>query len=1327
MSRINVRTINGAKHNGHLDSHHQRVQNRAAAVLDAWDEYGETLNIDVIAHIHRIKVERIEKDLYGDPAEIKERFGTGFSIKLQNVLKKCIKEIDEGVNPALTAVAHNIPYKLIRDIQNNPDMKQIVTEFLCNINKLNENEEENNSSVEADTSSIDIYSTENFLTRTPLASIENRTNTIQSNLRNVDKTVVSRSSEKSDLHRKKTNNSSTSSIIRSTSIDGQSNAGDEASHCSASELDENEEPPSKRMKKPYHHTHSATLSELQLNWSLVGVRGVGLTNTDTSKKCRNICYINAIVQCLANTAPFVEWLLNSSSHGVCELTASNDFCSVCILRSIINDIHRNLQDQCASFSSLAQASAVLLARNISKLSSNFIPGRQEDSHEFLIVLLNHLMCCLSSVSSSSYTKYLYSPLHFIFGINIQSCIKCTRCSNITTQDNYESIWSIPIVSYSNLDEALRAFCSIQNFDDEDLFDCSKCRKKMAASQSFELINSSPVIFIHLKRFVYDNKTNTTKKLNTFISYPELLDLYPFFNKNASQINQENHSFNKFYYKLYAVVVHLGDSADNGHIFSYVCAPDNNWYKTDDESVTSINFDHVLTDCNSYILCYTKVTEETLLLSESEVNKTRSQSPCLIYSSTPVRLTGKPIENFDDCTPIRRNFTSNIYDVDDELIEQMSGTNSPISNEYLPGVHEKFSVHDSINKDNLLSFKNQLFPQNISQQVQIQTESRIEIIRNTNQNKKHLSTQIDASDEDISDEDDFHTVTASSYKFKIKSVDLEKLKAIRIKKNNKKCSRVFEQMGLSIQVNEKTSSERKIYLTKQTKSTSTSTGKSAKALGISSDSLLAEQKESNVDVEYLYIILPYLEKFNPYCGLCVRNCTFGKRYNNNDQLLRCALRCAGRPSCPFTCSVIINSGGDGVVIVSNTTIRHLRGVKICRPMRKAIRSLLKEKFSQGASVYRVYQEGMQKRTVEERKAFNYNRVGKSRDILRKIKSEGTVENLLAIEADEGIFKLHQQLQDEVNVDGKIKGAIQKISKYPCQVIVYSESSIRLFDSLLKYKNVILSWDATGSIIQEKQNSPRLLYYELSITLPGVVKEDSIVPVTFMISDRHTLIDIIHWIELFKYSYSQVFVGKTFPRPKVVLSDRAQVFLMASLQIWNNECMNDFLNRAYRIVTDDATDSDYEKTNIHACLVHVLKDARITINKFIPGQLRELAMWSIALLVNTSMWSDFRHSWKLICLVFLELHLGEDHVNQEHQDALLHKLTKIKSDTNTIDAIKLSDCVEDDNSEESSSTDVYNFDDVEDDDDRKSVAHVSKLTKEKILIDEEQQANATDSPS
>lgn len=62
--------------------------------------------------------------------------------------------------------------------------------------------------------------------------------------------------------------------------------------------------------------------------------------------------------------------------------------------------------------------------------------------------------------------------------------------------------------------------------------------------------------------------------------------------------------------------------------------------------------------------------------------------------------------------------------------------------------------------------------------------------------------------------------------------------------------------------------------------------------------------------------------------------------------------------------------------------------------------------------------------------------------------------------------------------------------------------------------------------------------------------------------------------------------TFPRPAVLLSDRAQIFLQAGLRVFNDESYQDFLARAYRIVTNQAVKNDFLKTNIHACLSHFM---------------------------------------------------------------------------------------------------------------------------------------------
>lgn len=279
------------------------------------------------------------------------------------------------------------------------------------------------------------------------------------------------------------------------------------------------------------------------------------------------------------------------------------------------------------------------------------------------------------------------------------------------------------------------------------------------------------------------------------------------------------------------------------------------------------------------------------------------------------------------------------------------------------------------------------------------------------------------------------------------------------------------------------------------------------------------KTSRVDVTYLYILLPYIKHFNMYCGLCVRNCTFGATNIIHSQLLRCELHCTAYSKCPFKCSVKISNDGKALIAAQNPNIRHPAGMKICRPTRAPIRDKIKQQFSKGASVYRMYQEKLQKRLPEQRRGNNYDGIGKSRDVLRKIKSEGALESLLSPDVDKSLKYLRIEFEKLYYPQGPLSGAIHQICIYPRKIIVYSESTIRLFDTLLQHKNVILSWDATGSIIKEK-NKHRLLYYELSITLPGVVNEDSIVPITFMISEAHALVDINNWLDMFRQGYAKV---------------------------------------------------------------------------------------------------------------------------------------------------------------------------------------------------------------
>ncbi|CAF3233970.1 unnamed protein product [Rotaria socialis] len=117
MNRFNIRTVNGSRHNGLLEHRYIKIQNRAAAALGALDEDGESL--ELIAHLHRLSIEQIKKDLYGEPSDIKNGFDIRSSNKLEETLKTCLKEINKRVNNALVAVVYHVPYTLLCSVENN--------------------------------------------------------------------------------------------------------------------------------------------------------------------------------------------------------------------------------------------------------------------------------------------------------------------------------------------------------------------------------------------------------------------------------------------------------------------------------------------------------------------------------------------------------------------------------------------------------------------------------------------------------------------------------------------------------------------------------------------------------------------------------------------------------------------------------------------------------------------------------------------------------------------------------------------------------------------------------------------------------------------------------------------------------------------------------------------------------------------------------------------------------------------------------------------------------------------------------------------------------
>ncbi|CAF4288653.1 unnamed protein product, partial [Rotaria magnacalcarata] len=673
------------------------------------------------------------------------------------------------------------------------------------------------------------------------------------------------------------------------------------------------------------------------------------------------------------------------------LTKNDEFCSCCVLHSFIGSIHRNIRNLSDPFAQLSQASAISMTRYITQLSSSFIPGHQEDPSEFLVVLFDHLIQCLSSTRSSD-TANLSSAIHIIFGIILESSIKCTQCLNENSKQSYESIWSISIISYLTLEQALDGFCSVEELTGDDKFYCSNCQAK---------------------RFIHDKDVKVIRKIKQFISYPEVLDISPFLTSEIIQLNHEQSTSNVYIYKLNAVVVHIGEAADSGHIFSYIRSPDNLWYKADDTSVQRIDLDTVLACNNSYILCYAKSSTAGQVLRETEFFKSYEESSRVLFSSTPVRRDGITCKIIDHQT----SSPLNICIFDEESPDRFTRIDSATSNKCTSDKRENISsIHVSFQEDPL-PLNSDLFSIHNQESIELHTESRIEFIPKVNRHlrdsdnliipdssrvstvlsqtcdnlgstQKHVLSSNDSTQssirstqrkeysnltdglqlhsigEDFEDDGNFRIDLPSSFKFKLQSVDLINLKTIRTNKINKKTARMFEAMGLPVDISDKC--KQKILLPIKAKQTTTVNNKITNTSNDPFDLSPEKKKESRVDIEYFYILLPYIKKFNKYCGLCVRYCNFGIKTGDHNIVLRCNIYCIGRPVCSFSGSLIVANTGSCHLIVNNTTITHTRGVKICRPMRDSTRSLLKKQFAQGAAVYRIYQDQLKKRSIEEKK-------------------------------------------------------------------------------------------------------------------------------------------------------------------------------------------------------------------------------------------------------------------------------------------------------------------------------------------------------------------------
>uniref|UniRef100_A0A8C9U876 Ubiquitin carboxyl-terminal hydrolase 48 n=1 Tax=Scleropages formosus TaxID=113540 RepID=A0A8C9U876_SCLFO len=195
-------------------------------------------------------------------------------------------------------------------------------------------------------------------------------------------------------------------------------------------------------------------------------------------------------------------------------------------------------------------------------------GQQQDAQEFSKLFLSLLEDTLSKQKNPNLHNVIQQQFCGQFAY-VTVCNQCGRASLLPSRF-YEL--ELNIQGHKQLTDCITEFLKEEKLEGDNRYFCENCQSKQNATRRIKLQTLPRTLNLQLMRFVFDRQTGHKKKLNTFISFPEILDMGPFLEQKGKLC-------------LSAVLIHRGVSAYSGHYIAHVRdSRTSDWYKFNDEEI-----------------------------------------------------------------------------------------------------------------------------------------------------------------------------------------------------------------------------------------------------------------------------------------------------------------------------------------------------------------------------------------------------------------------------------------------------------------------------------------------------------------------------------------------------------------------------------------------------------------------------------------------------------------------------------------------------------------------------------------------------------------------